>query len=63
MSGRIARRFAALGTEGRGGLVTFLTAGDPEPEISANLIAALPAAARPPNSRREVSGSGSPAVR
>lgn len=44
MSGRIARRFAALGTEGRGGLVTFLTAGDPEPEISANLIAALPAA-------------------
>jgi tryptophan synthase alpha chain len=44
VSGRIARRFAALGTEGRGGLVTFLTAGDPEPEISANLIAALPAA-------------------
>ena len=29
-SGRIARRFAALKAAGRGGLVTFVTAGDPD---------------------------------
>jgi tryptophan synthase alpha chain len=43
-SGRIARRFAALRAEGRGGLITFTTAGDPEPEIAAQLLAGLPAA-------------------
>lgn len=39
---RIERRFAALKAEGRGGLVTFLTAGDPDPETSARIIKALP---------------------
>jgi tryptophan synthase alpha chain len=43
-SGRIARRFARLKEEKRGGLVTFLTAGDPDPATSLRLIAGLPAA-------------------
>lgn len=43
-SGRIARRFAALRREGRAGLVTFLTAGDPDRATSAHLIKGLPAA-------------------
>ena len=30
-SGRIAKRFAALKSAGRGGLITFVTAGDPDP--------------------------------
>jgi tryptophan synthase alpha chain len=42
--GRIERRFAALKTEGRGGLVTFLTAGDPDPETSLEVVLGLPAA-------------------
>ena len=42
--GRIAARFAALKQEGRGGLVTFLTAGDPDADTSAALLAGLPAA-------------------
>ena len=42
--GRIARRFAALKGERRGGLVTFLMAGDPGPALSERLIAGLPAA-------------------
>jgi tryptophan synthase alpha chain len=42
--GRIARRFAALRAEGRAGLVTFLTAGDPDLATSTRLIKALPAA-------------------
>ena len=41
---RIARRFAALRAQGRAGLVTFITAGDPDPESAAALLAALPAA-------------------
>lgn len=41
---RIGRRFATLRAEGRSGLVTFLTAGDPDAATSANLLAALPAA-------------------
>jgi tryptophan synthase alpha chain len=41
LTDRIARRFAALRTEGRAGLVTFLTAGDPDPETSARLVAEL----------------------
>ncbi|NND20424.1 MAG: tryptophan synthase subunit alpha, partial [Silicimonas sp.] len=32
MTGRIEARFAALKAEGRGGLVTFITAGDPDLE-------------------------------
>jgi tryptophan synthase alpha chain len=41
---RIERRFAALRAEGRAGLVTYLTAGDPDPETSARLFAGLPTA-------------------
>jgi tryptophan synthase alpha chain len=44
MTGRIERRFAALRAEGRAGLVTYLTAGDPDPESSARLFAGLAAA-------------------
>lgn len=42
--GRIARRFSALAAEGRGGLVTFFTAGDPDPDTSLELIKRLPGA-------------------
>ncbi len=38
---RIERCFAALCEEGRAGLVTYLTAGDPEPDTSARLFAGL----------------------
>ena len=41
---RIAKRFAALKAEGRAGLVTFITAGDPDPTTSAAILAGLPAA-------------------
>ena len=41
---RIERRFAALREEGRAGLVTYLTAGDPDPDTSARLLGGLPAA-------------------
>jgi tryptophan synthase alpha chain len=41
---RIDRRFAALKAEGRAGLVTFFTAGDPDLAISEALLARLPAA-------------------
>src|SRR4249919_1311427 len=44
MATRIDRRFAELKTEGRAALVTFLTAGDPDPETSLALVRALPAA-------------------
>ncbi|MBL8670696.1 MAG: tryptophan synthase subunit alpha [Alphaproteobacteria bacterium] len=42
--GRIARRFAALKAAKRGGLVTFLTAGDPDPQTSLAIVAGLPKA-------------------
>ena len=42
--GRIARRFAALAREGRAGLVTFVTAGDPDAATAAAILARLPAA-------------------
>jgi len=42
--GRISRRFARLKEEGRAGLVTFITAGDPDHETCAALLAGLPAA-------------------
>lgn len=42
--GRIARRFDALKREGRSGLVTFVTAGDPDTASSAAILAGLPAA-------------------
>ncbi|WP_334176973.1 tryptophan synthase subunit alpha [Pseudoxanthobacter sp.] len=41
---RIDRRFAALKAENRPALITFITAGDPDPETSAAVIAALPQA-------------------
>ncbi|SLN22302.1 tryptophan synthase subunit alpha [Oceanibacterium hippocampi] len=41
---RIERRFAALKAEGRAGLVTFVTAGDPDHATSAALLKGLPAA-------------------
>ena len=44
MTTRIDRKFAALAAEGRCGLVTFLMAGDPDPETSLAIISALPKA-------------------
>ncbi len=41
---RIGRRFAALKEEGRSGFVTFLTAGDPDPETALDILKGLPAA-------------------
>lgn len=41
---RIAGRFAALKAEGRAGLVTFLTAGDPDTATSQAILDGLPAA-------------------
>ena len=41
---RLETRFAALREEGRGGLVTFVTAGDPTTEISAEILSGLPGA-------------------
>lgn len=41
---RIEKRFAALKREGRAGLVTFITAGDPDPETSFEILRGLPAA-------------------
>ena len=42
--GRIERRFAALKKEGRGGLVTFVTAGDPNETVSREIVLGLPTA-------------------
>ncbi|HYS49574.1 MAG TPA: tryptophan synthase subunit alpha [Xanthobacteraceae bacterium] len=44
MTTRIDRRFAALKGEGRAALVTFMTAGDPDPATSLALLKAAPAA-------------------
>jgi tryptophan synthase alpha chain len=44
MSSRLKTRFDALKAEGRAGLITFVTAGDPDPETAAALLAGLPAA-------------------
>ncbi len=44
MTTRIERRFAALRDEGRPGLVTFVTAGDPDHEASLAIVKALPGA-------------------
>ena len=41
MTTRIDRKFAALAAEGRCGLVTFVMAGDPDPETSLAIVAAL----------------------
>ena len=42
MTTRIDRRFAALKSEGRAALITFLMAGDPDPKTSLALVKALP---------------------
>src|SRR5882672_5947203 len=44
MTTRIDHRFATLKTQGRAALVTFLTAGDPDPATSLAILKALPAA-------------------
>ena len=44
MSARLARRFDSLRSEGRAGLVAFITAGDPDKEQSLKLLRALPGA-------------------
>ena len=44
MSGRIARRFAALKAAGRAAFITYLTCGDPDAETSLRLLKALPEA-------------------
>ncbi len=41
---RLESRFVALRAEGRGGLITFVTAGDPNAELSDEILAGLPAA-------------------
>ncbi|MBE1237506.1 tryptophan synthase subunit alpha [Phaeovibrio sulfidiphilus] len=41
---RIARRFAALKAEGRGALVTYTTAGDPDAARALEILRGLPAA-------------------
>lgn len=43
-SGRLKARFDVLRAEGRGGLVTFLTAGDPDFETSLEIVKGLPGA-------------------
>ena len=41
---RIERRFASLAAAGRAGLITFITAGDPDRATSAAILGGLPAA-------------------
>lgn len=41
---RLAKRFADLKAEGRGGLVTFVTAGDPNADVGLEILLGLPAA-------------------
>ena len=43
-SSRLSRRFEQVRASGRGALVTFITAGDPNPSASADLLQRLPAA-------------------
>jgi tryptophan synthase alpha chain len=38
---RLEQRFASLAAQGRAGLVTFVTAGDPDPQTSAAILTAL----------------------
>jgi tryptophan synthase alpha chain len=44
MQTRLKDRFAACAAEGRAALVTFITAGDPDPDTSLALLESLPAA-------------------
>ena len=41
---RLTRKFAQIASDSRGGLITFLTAGDPTLSISRDLLSRLPAA-------------------
>ncbi|MBK18225.1 MAG: tryptophan synthase subunit alpha [Rhodospirillaceae bacterium] len=41
-AGRLKARFEELAAEGRAGLVTFVTAGDPNRQISSDILAGLP---------------------
>lgn len=41
---RIERRFAALRADAKGGLIAFVTAGDPDPETSWEILKGLPGA-------------------
>jgi len=41
---RIGKKFEKLKAEGRGGLITFLTAGDPDPETAKKILFGLPKA-------------------
>ena len=43
-AGRISRRFESLAREGRGGLVTFITAGDPDLDRATEILLGLPGA-------------------
>ncbi len=43
-SGRIAARFAALKAEGRGGLVAYISAGDPNYDVGMEILLGLPEA-------------------
>ncbi len=44
MTGRIAKRFAALKHENRSGFVAFITGGDPDPETAQQILDGLPGA-------------------
>ena len=44
MTSRLTETFERCAAEGRAALVTFVTAGDPDPKASAAILAALPAA-------------------
>lgn len=44
MTERLQARFAVLKKEGRAGLITFITAGDPNPETSLEILHGLPQA-------------------
>ena len=44
MTARIEARFARCRTEGRAALVTYVMAGDPDPETSLAILEALPQA-------------------
>ena len=46
MSARVEARFAALAAEGRKGLIPFITAGDPHPDWTVDVMHALVAGAR-----------------
>ena len=41
---RITKRFAQLKADKRAGLVTYITAGDPDTEVSYQILKGLPAA-------------------